>query len=142
MIVSCRRQITLLSSEVCPRSPNRLWGQRQNHSVHAEDGIGFLQMDNQLAVPVMAGFLGVERAVMTMVLPILVLNIWLMWTLRDRRNEAPEIRYLLCRLDSEPATLQLIDRLSSAQALAVFERYGFNAAQPGAAVVDEGGESP
>ncbi len=48
-----------------------------------------------VAVPVLAGFLGVERAVMTMVLPILVLNIWLMWTLRDQRSKVPEIPWMV-----------------------------------------------
>ncbi|HEY5622865.1 MAG TPA: sulfite exporter TauE/SafE family protein, partial [Gammaproteobacteria bacterium] len=47
-----------------------------------------------VAVPVLAGFLGVERAVMTLVMPILVLNIWLMWTLRDSRNDVPELPWV------------------------------------------------
>lgn len=48
-----------------------------------------------VAVPVMAGFLGVERAVMTMVIPVLVLNLWLTWTLRDCVKEVPEMPRLL-----------------------------------------------
>ncbi len=48
-----------------------------------------------VAVPVMAGFLGVERAVMTMVMPVLVLNLWLTWSLRDRIEELPEMPRLL-----------------------------------------------
>ena len=48
-----------------------------------------------VAVPVLAGFLGVERAVMTMIMPVLVLNLWLTWTLRDCRNEIPEMPRLL-----------------------------------------------
>jgi uncharacterized membrane protein YfcA len=48
-----------------------------------------------VAVPVLAGFLGVERAVMTMFMPILVMNIWLMWTLRDCRRDVPELPRML-----------------------------------------------
>ncbi len=48
-----------------------------------------------VAVPVMAGFLGVERAVMTMIMPVLVLNLWLAWTLRDCIHEVPEMPRLL-----------------------------------------------
>ena len=48
-----------------------------------------------VAVPVLAGFLGVERAVMIMIMPVLVLNIWLSWTLRDCAKEVPEMRRLL-----------------------------------------------
>jgi molybdate transport system substrate-binding protein len=53
-------------------------------------------------------------------------------------SEAPEIRYLLCRLDSAPATLDLVERLTSPAALAVFERYGFIAAPLGASVGERG----
>ena len=48
-----------------------------------------------VAVPVMAGFLGVERAVLTMIMPVLVLNLWLTWTLRDCIKEVPEMPRLL-----------------------------------------------
>ena len=48
-----------------------------------------------VAVPVMAGFLGVERAVMTMIMPVIVLNLWLTWSLRDRIEEVPEMPRLL-----------------------------------------------
>ena len=56
-----------------------------------------------VAVPVLAGFLGVERAVMIMIMPVLVLNIWLSWTLRDCRHEVPEMPRLL--LPSIPGVL-------------------------------------
>jgi uncharacterized membrane protein YfcA len=56
-----------------------------------------------VAVPVLAGFLGVERAVMIMIMPVLVLNIWLSWTLRDCAKEVPEMRRLL--LPSIPGVL-------------------------------------
>jgi hypothetical protein len=48
-----------------------------------------------VAVPVLAGFLGVERAVLTLIMPILVLNIWLMWTLRDCVRDVPELPRML-----------------------------------------------
>jgi len=44
-----------------------------------------------IAVPIMASFLGVEQAVMIMVLPTLVTNLWLTWRLRDCYREAPEV---------------------------------------------------
>ena len=56
-----------------------------------------------VAVPVLAGFLGVERAVMIMIMPVLVLNIWLSWTLRDCRKEVPEMPRIL--LPSIPGIL-------------------------------------
>lgn len=56
-----------------------------------------------VAVPVLAGFLGVERAVMIMILPVIVLNIWLSWTLRDCRSEVPEMPRIL--LPSIPGVL-------------------------------------
>lgn len=43
-----------------------------------------------IAVPIMAAFLGVEQAVMIMVLPTLVTNLWLTWRLRDCYREIPE----------------------------------------------------
>ncbi len=43
-----------------------------------------------IAVPIMATFLGVEQAVMIMVMPTLVTNLWLTWRLRDCYREAPE----------------------------------------------------
>ena len=48
-----------------------------------------------VAVPVMAEFLGVERAVMTMIMPVLILNLWLTWILRDCIKEVPEMPRLL-----------------------------------------------
>ncbi len=44
-----------------------------------------------IAVPIMATFLGVEQAVMIMVLPTLITNIWLTWRLRDCYREVPEL---------------------------------------------------
>jgi len=48
-----------------------------------------------VAVPVLAGFLGVERAVLIMIMPVIVLNFWLMWSLRDCLHEVPETPRLL-----------------------------------------------
>ena len=56
-----------------------------------------------VAVPVLAGFLSVERAVMIMIVPVLVLNIWLSWSLRDCRKDVPELRRVL--LPSLPGIL-------------------------------------
>ena len=44
-----------------------------------------------IAVPIMATFLGVEQAVMIMVLPTLITNLWLTWRLRDCYREVPEL---------------------------------------------------
>ena len=44
-----------------------------------------------IAVPIMAIFLGVETAVMVMVLPTLATNLWLAWRLRDCRGDVPEV---------------------------------------------------
>ncbi|WP_428099789.1 sulfite exporter TauE/SafE family protein [Candidatus Rariloculus sp.] len=49
-----------------------------------------------VTVPVLAEFLGVERAVLTMIIPTLVLNAYQIWTHRDARSEVPELpRFLL-----------------------------------------------
>jgi len=49
-----------------------------------------------VAIPIMAGFLGVERAVLIMIVPTVVLNIWQSWSTRDRRADLPEtVRLLL-----------------------------------------------
>ena len=48
-----------------------------------------------VTVPIMAIFLGVEQAVMTMVLPTLVTNLWLAWRLRDCYGEVPEIHRIV-----------------------------------------------
>ena len=45
----------------------------------------------QIAIPVMATFVGVERAVVVMAIPGVVANGWLVWT---HRGEAPETRHL------------------------------------------------
>ncbi|MDD9999595.1 MAG: sulfite exporter TauE/SafE family protein [Rhodospirillaceae bacterium] len=44
-----------------------------------------------IAVPIMAIFLGVEQAVMIMVMPTLITNLWLTWRLRDCYREVPEV---------------------------------------------------
>lgn len=44
-----------------------------------------------VAVPIMASFLGVEHAVMIMVLPTLTTNLWLAWRLRDCYRDVPEL---------------------------------------------------
>lgn len=48
-----------------------------------------------ITVPIMAGFLGVERAVLTMVIPSTVLNFYQFWTHRDERSAVPEVPRLL-----------------------------------------------
>lgn len=48
-----------------------------------------------IAIPVMAGFLGVEHAVIIMVIPIAVLNAWLVWTHREQVAEVKELPRLL-----------------------------------------------
>lgn len=48
-----------------------------------------------IAVPVMAGFLGVEKTVIVMVIPAAVLNAWLAWTHRDQAHEVGELPRLL-----------------------------------------------
>ena len=48
-----------------------------------------------VAVPIMASFLGVEHAVMIMLLPTLTTNAWLTWKLRDCYTEVPELRRVI-----------------------------------------------
>jgi uncharacterized membrane protein YfcA len=48
-----------------------------------------------ITVPVMAGFLGVERAVVTMVIPSAVLNLYQVWTHRQEYPSVPEVPRLL-----------------------------------------------
>ena len=48
-----------------------------------------------LAIPIIAGFLGVEHAVIVLVIPGIVLNIWLTWNHRDRAPEIPEMKTIL-----------------------------------------------
>jgi uncharacterized membrane protein YfcA len=48
-----------------------------------------------IAIPVMAGFLGVEHAVIVMVIPPAILNAWLVWTHRDQALEVKELPKLL-----------------------------------------------
>ena len=48
-----------------------------------------------VAVPIMAGFLGVEHAVMIMLFPTLTTNAWLTWRLRDCYKEVPELRRIV-----------------------------------------------
>jgi uncharacterized membrane protein YfcA len=44
-----------------------------------------------VAIPVMAGFLGVERAVAIMIIPGILMNFWLMWTYRDHAVRIPSL---------------------------------------------------
>lgn len=44
-----------------------------------------------VAIPVMAGFLGVERAVAIMVIPGLLMNFWLLWMYRDHAVRIPNL---------------------------------------------------
>jgi len=48
-----------------------------------------------ITVPVMAGFVGVERAVLIMVIPSAVLNAYQIWSHRDASDSVPEIPRLL-----------------------------------------------
>lgn len=48
-----------------------------------------------VSVPVLAGFVGVERAVLIMIIPSVVLNAYPAWTHRDGAGELPEIRRIL-----------------------------------------------
>lgn len=48
-----------------------------------------------VAIPIIAAFLGVERAVLIMIVPTVVLNIWLSWAYRDCIEDVPEIKRLL-----------------------------------------------
>jgi uncharacterized membrane protein YfcA len=48
-----------------------------------------------VAIPLMAGFLGVERAVLIMIVPTVVLNVWMSWTNRDCIGDMPEMKRLL-----------------------------------------------
>lgn len=48
-----------------------------------------------VTVPVMASFLGVERAVLTMVIPSAVLNAYQVWIHRDQRQAVPEVSRVL-----------------------------------------------
>jgi hypothetical protein len=44
-----------------------------------------------VAIPVMAGFLGVEHAVAVMIIPGVLINFWLMWTYRDHAVAIPNL---------------------------------------------------
>lgn len=48
-----------------------------------------------VAIPIMASFLGVQRAVLIMILPTVVLNLWQSWAHRDRIGDMPELKRLL-----------------------------------------------
>jgi uncharacterized membrane protein YfcA len=48
-----------------------------------------------ITVPVLAGVFGVERAVLIMVIPSMLLNHYTAWVHRDARHELPEIRRIL-----------------------------------------------
>ncbi len=49
----------------------------------------------QIAIPVMASFLGVERSVVIMALPGVVSNLWLLWTFRDSIQRSRDLQVLL-----------------------------------------------
>ena len=48
-----------------------------------------------VSIPIMASVLGVQRAVLTLIIPIVVSNLWLSWANRDCRNDVPELPRLL-----------------------------------------------
>ncbi len=48
-----------------------------------------------VTIPVLAEFLGVERAVLTMLVPSFALNVYQVWLHRDARDELPEVPRLL-----------------------------------------------
>jgi uncharacterized membrane protein YfcA len=48
-----------------------------------------------VSVPVLAGFVGVERAVLIMVIPSVVLNVYPVWTHRAGAGEVPELKRIL-----------------------------------------------
>jgi hypothetical protein len=48
-----------------------------------------------VTVPVLAGFVGVERAVLIMIIPSVVLNLYPAWTHREAAGELPELRFIL-----------------------------------------------
>ncbi|MGW8368102.1 MAG: sulfite exporter TauE/SafE family protein [Gammaproteobacteria bacterium] len=48
-----------------------------------------------VAVPVLAGFVGVEQAVLTMIIPSVVLNAYPAWTHRSGAGQVPELRRIL-----------------------------------------------
>jgi len=48
-----------------------------------------------VAIPIMAAFLGVERAVLIMIVPTVVVNVWMSWVNRDCIDDMPEIWRLL-----------------------------------------------
>jgi uncharacterized membrane protein YfcA len=48
-----------------------------------------------IAVPVLAGVFGVERAVLIMIIPSMLLNQYVAWTHRDTRHELPEMGHIL-----------------------------------------------
>jgi hypothetical protein len=48
-----------------------------------------------IAIPVMAGFLGVERAVVVMAIPTVVTNSWLLWEHRHHASGARDLPLML-----------------------------------------------
>lgn len=48
-----------------------------------------------VAIPIMAAFLGVERAVLIMIVPTVALNVWQSWDYRDCVEDMPEVWRLL-----------------------------------------------
>jgi uncharacterized membrane protein YfcA len=89
-----------------------------------------------VSVPVLAGFVGVEQAVLIMIIPSVVLNVYPAWTHRDGAGELPEIKRILIGAlpgaISGAAVLQFAsDRfLSTALALWIFAYLGFRLVHP------------
>ena len=48
-----------------------------------------------IAIPVMAGFIGVQNAVILMVVPNIFLNGWLLWAYREHRTALPNLRVIV-----------------------------------------------
>lgn len=49
----------------------------------------------QIAIPVMASFLGVERSVVIMAIPGVVANLWLLWAFRESLRDSRDLQVLL-----------------------------------------------
>ena len=89
-----------------------------------------------VSVPVLAGFVGVEQAVLIMIVPSVVLNIYPAWTHREGAGELPEIKRIL--IGAVPGALTgaavlefASDRfLSTALAMWIFAYLGFRLAHP------------
>jgi len=72
-----------------------------------------------VSVPVLAGFVGVERAVLLMIIPSTVLNFYPAWTHRAGAGELPELRRILIGALPGAALGAAILQFASARVLAV-----------------------